>query len=129
MYILAMIDGLLIALLFYMTLFLPRPWQDYNIRNVAKPLIQMEKMTLNNYLLNNELENKDLTKSYHIYFNKSTKKFELKEWCWKININALWVSFDTQSYWIKYCVNIKQLHPLEFETVFWKNWDLSIKFR
>ena len=91
MYLLVMIDWVLIAMLFYMTLLLPRPWQDYNLRNIAEPLLKMEKITINKYLIDNSLENVDLTKQYSIFLNKTTWKFELKQWCWKININALWL--------------------------------------
>jgi hypothetical protein len=60
-------------------MFLPTPRRNNNIENVAKPLILVEKKVINEKLLNNDLENLDLNKYYHIFFDKTNKKFELKQ--------------------------------------------------
>jgi len=123
-------DAILLAMVFYMTLFIPQPWADnHNIRNNLKPFIQIEKNIIDDYLLNGQLNNIDLAKQYSIYYDKATSKIILKDGCWKIEVNPLWVyMWWSQTFGRKYCIKIKQLHPLEFETSFPKE-GLVLKYK
>ena len=130
MLIMLFTDVVLLAMIFYMTLFIPQPWADnYNIRNNLKPFIQIEKNIIDNYLMNNQLENIDLTKQYSIYYDKTSWRLLLKDRCWKLEVSPLWVyMWWSQTFGRKYCIEIKKLHPLEFNTVFPKE-GLIIKYK
>ena len=130
MLIMMISDTILLAIVFYMTLFLPQPRiDDFKLKNSARPLIWIEKIAIDNYLLNNTLDSLDLTKKYSILYDKTTGKFLIKKGCWKIEINPLWIyMWWSQTFGKKYCIEIKKLHPLEFQTTFTQG-GLVIKYK
>ncbi len=129
MLIMMISDTILLAMVFYMTLFIPQPRDNLNIRNNIKPLIQIEKMTIDNYLLNNTLGNLDLSKEYSVWYDKTTGKFVLKDTCGKVEINSLWLYLGgSQSFGRKYCIKIQKTHPLEFQTTFTQD-GLTINYK
>ena len=117
MLIMAIIDGIMIAMLFMFSLSLPQPWYDNNVRNLW-PLIPIERQVINSYIIDVWESFFDTSKQYSLRYIPSQQEFILQEWCGKMLVNPLWIYLGSQTIWTKYCIKVNNLHPLEFETIF-----------
>ena len=127
MIILAIIDFIMLSMVFLAYTLLPQPWYDNKSIRDLWPLIQVEKQVINDYVVKVWPDFFDTSKEYSLHYDKNLKDFVLKDWCGKMLINTLWVYLGSQTIGTKYCIKVKSIHPLEFETIFPDRWNLIIK--
>lgn len=116
--LIAIIDGVLLTMLIFFTLSLPTPWTDQSPIPNLQPFILLEKKAINNYIIENWIENIDINKRYYVFYDKNNDKLMLREWEWKMKVGALWFFLWTQDYWSKYYIKFIKKNPLIYKTIF-----------